>query len=282
VIGTSGLVETQFKAPMQFPVGASTVVATHAGLKYINDRFKPRNVAIIYVDLLAGEYARKATEGAASRLGFQVCSKQKVPLSQPDYGPVWLNVRSDCGDTVDYVLLAIDPSSCIKAITAAKNQRFKPAKGWGGGAPLFLDLVVKGVGAYGIGLGASTSFIPPVGKYLNEPAVKDYVETVRKYSPSGIDITNPYLEGGYVGAALAVEAFKRAGANLTRASVLNILNNLENWTIGLSRPLTFKGGNKYANNSLLMAEIADEGGKLQYKIVTDFIVDPWPGQDTSL
>jgi branched-chain amino acid transport system substrate-binding protein len=282
VIGTSGLVETQFRAPMQFPVGASTVTSTHVGLKYVKDRFNPQNIALIYVDLLAGEYAKYATEQTAKRLNIDVCSEQRVPLSQPDYGPVWLNIRNDCGGSVDYVLLAIDPSSAIKAITAAKNQRFKPNKGWGGGAPLFLDLVVRGVGQYGIGLGATTSYLPPVGKYLENPAVQQYVQTVGKYAPSGVDIKNPYLEGGYVGAALTVDAIRRAGPNLTRAGVLEVLNSLENWTIGLSQPLTFKGGDKYANTNLLSAEIQEVNGELQYVIVSDFISDPWRGQDTEL
>jgi branched-chain amino acid transport system substrate-binding protein len=285
VIGTSGLVETQFQSPMQFPVGASTVVGTHAGLKFAGDTYHPKSVALIYLDLLAGEFAKKATEGAMPKLGMnsKPCSEQKVPLGQARFDATWANIRNDCGGFPDWVVLAIDPSSAIKAIGDAKTQGFKPNKGWGGGAPLFLDLVRQGVGSYGIGMGASTSYFPPVGKYLQLPAVQNYVTTVKKYSPSGVDVTNPYLEGGFVGAALNVESFRRAGQNPTRAAVLTALNGLENWTIGLTKPLTFKGGNKYANSQLLFAEIrADSAGNLEWQMVSDWIPDPFPGTDIKI
>ena len=88
---------------------------------------------------------------------------------------------------------------------------------------------------------------------------------------------------GADGDARLVESFRRAGQNPTRAAVLNALNGLENWSIGLTKPLTFKGGNKYANNQLLFAEIrADASGNLEWQIVSDFVPDPFPGQDIKL
>jgi ABC-type branched-subunit amino acid transport system substrate-binding protein len=174
----------------------------------------------------------------------------------------------------DFVIFAIDPTNTIKAMNSARDKGFKPRKGWGGGQPLFLNLVAQHQWARSTGLFAGSSYYPP--QIGNNPAVQDYVATVQRYYGSSVDVTNPFLEGGYAGAAMSVDIFRRAGSCLTRDKVIQVANSLSNYSpAGLTRPLTFKSGDHYANTSYLIAQVQSNGA---WKVVSDWIVDPTPGK----
>ena len=100
--------------------------------------------------------------------------------------------------------------------------------------------------------------------------------TVRRYYGSSVDVTNPYLEGGYAGAALTTDVLRGAGSCLTREKVIQVANSLANYSpAGLTRPLSFRPGDHYANTSYLLAEVQGNGS---WKVVTDWITDPTPGK----
>jgi branched-chain amino acid transport system substrate-binding protein len=290
VFGTSGLIESQFKSPMQWPVGTSTRSAARIGLIDAKNR-QVSNFAIIWLDLLAGAEARDAIKKSAPSifgkpLGDLLTAERRVSLSETDFGPVWATIQSDTAGwqrdhgvspadgKPDFVIFAIDPTNTIKAMNAANQKNFKPRKGWGGGQPLFLNVVAQHQWARETGLFAGSSYYPPqVG---NVPAVQEYVKTVQKYYGSSVDTTNPFLEGGYAGAAMTIEIMKRSGSCLTRDKTIQVANSLTNYSpAGLTRPLSFKPGDHYANTSYLIAQVQKDGS---WKVVTDWIVDPTPGK----
>jgi ABC-type branched-subunit amino acid transport system substrate-binding protein len=290
VFGTSGLIESQFKSAMQWPVGTSTRSAARIGLIDAKNR-GVSNFAIVWLDLLAGAEARDAIiKSAPSIFGKPIedlkTAERRVSLSETDFGPVWATIQSDTAGwqrnhhvspadgKPDFVIFAIDPTNTIKAMNAASQKNFQPRKGWGGGQPLFLNVVAQHNWARKTGLFAGSSYYPPqVG---NVPAVQDYVKTVQKYYGSSVDTTNPFLEGGYAGAAMTVEIMKRSGSCLTREKTIQVANSLTNYSpAGLTRPLTYKPGDHYANTSYLIAQVQPDGS---WKVVTDWIVDPTPGK----
>jgi ABC-type branched-subunit amino acid transport system substrate-binding protein len=289
--GTSGLIESQFKSSMQWPVGTSTRSAARIGLIDAKNR-KVENFAIVWLDLLAGAEARDAViKGAPAIFGKPIdqlkTAERRVSLSETSFDPVWAQIANDTEDwqrahgvtpadgRPDFIIFAIDPTNTIKAMNSAANKNFRPRKGWGGGQPLFLNVVAQHNWARTTGLYAGSSYYPPQegAKY---PAVGDYVSTVRKYFGSSVDVTNPYLEGGYAGMALTVEILKRVGSCLTREKAITVANSISNFSpAGLTRPLTFKAGDHYANTSYRVAQVQSDGS---WKVVTDWIVDPTPGK----
>jgi branched-chain amino acid transport system substrate-binding protein len=290
VLGTSGLIESQFKTPMQWPVGTSTRSAARIVLVDMKNRGM-QNAAIVWLDLLAGAEAKDATFDAIPQIFGKkkedfITAERRVGLGETSFRPVWASIQNDTAawqrdhgvspadGKPDFVIFAIDPTNAVKALNAASDVGFAPRKGWGGvSQSLFLNVVAQHQWARKTGLFAASSFYPPQS---GNKAVQDYVATVRRYYGSSVDVTNPFLEGGYAGAALTIEVLKRAGSCLTRDKVIQAANSLSNYSpAGLTRPLTFRAGDHYANTSQLLAQVQSSG---QWKVVTDWIVDPTPGK----
>ncbi|HEX9696448.1 MAG TPA: ABC transporter substrate-binding protein [Actinomycetota bacterium] len=275
VLGTSGLIETQFKAHMQWPVGTSSRSAARIGLISATQRLQAKTFGIVWLDLLAGYEARDAILDAAKR-GFQglneksIVADRRISISEPSFESVWNDVQNQArkngvaSGRPDYIVLAIDPTNAIKAMQAAERLGFRPAKGWGGAAPLFLDLVLRDAPyAVKTGLEAGTAFFPPVGQFANQPAVKKYVQVVRKYF-ADVDLNNPYLQGGYTGAALAVDVLEKVGTCVTRDRVIQVANSLTNHSpAGLTNPMTFRpigvGPAHYGNTYGLVVQAVPNG-----------------------
>jgi len=289
VIGTSGLIESQFQSPMQWPVGTSTRSATRI-LLLKNKTAGVQNSAIIYLDLLAGQEAFEAFEsGIKSILHKSVSdyetSKQRVSISGTNWASVWANVANDTsawqrshGQPVtgapDFVYFAIDPTSAISALQAAQQKGYKPRVGWGGGQPLYLSVLAQQGYARETHLLAGTSYYPPqLASQI--PAVQDYIATVQRYYGSSVDINNPFLEGGYAGAALTIEAIRRVGSCLTKSKIIKVANDFSGYSpAGLSRPLTYRGSNHYGNFSYIWATVTSNGA---WQVDPNWHTDPAPG-----
>jgi len=289
VIGSSGLIESQFQSPMQWPVGTSTRSATRI-LLLRNQAGGVTNSAIIYLDLLAGQEAFEAFEsGIKSVLHKSVAdyetSKQRVSISGTNWSTVWSNVRTDTSNwqrshnqpvtgNPDFVYLAIDPTSAISALQAAQQAGFKPKVGWGGGQPLYLSVISQQGYARQTHLVAGTSYYPPQ-LAASVPAVQDYIATVQRYYGSSVDINNPFLEGGYAGAALTIEAMRRVGSCLTKDKVIKVANTFSGYSpAGLTRPLTYKASSHYGNYSYLWATVGSNGA---WTVDPNWQTDPAPG-----
>lgn len=305
VLGTSGLIETQFRAQMQWPIGTSTRSAQRIGLVDAVQRLKAKTFGIVWLDLLAGYEAREALKKALAN-GFQgltpkaLVADRRIGISEPSFEAVWNDVQNQARNNgvsdgkPDYIFLAIDPTNAIKAMQAAKRLGFRPKIGWGGAAPLFLDLVLKDAPyAVETGLQAGTSFFPPIGQFLKNPGVQQYTKTVRKYY-ADVDLNNPYLEGGYAGAALAVDVLKKAGPCLTRAAVIAAANSISGYSAAnLTNPLAYsaqgQGAGHYGNTYGLIVRAVKNGVEgctrsfgcwsvVQASSSDPFYKDPSPGE----
>lgn len=274
-VGTSGLLESQFKTPgIQWPVGASTGLSgVHVSVPFLVKERQITKFAGFYVnDLEVGQLAAATVEDEVNRNGVRLCAAlQGRALSATDYSSGWATILNEsqrnCGGPPEYVFFLLDPSGIIRA---AKQASWRPTKGWGGGPPAFLDLIPQQVGP---GLSdentpyqAQSPYLPPIAPFLNVEGVQAYTKTVQKYYGSGVDLKNPFLEGGYCGAALTVEAIRQAGAAPTRAKITAALDNLTNWSCGgLTRPITYRNDSHYGNRSLVGVRLEFQGNSWVWK-----------------
>lgn len=73
--------------------------------------------------------------------------------------------------------------------------------------------------------------------WANDPAVRDYLAWVKKYTPAADQESNASSAGGYIAAQLMVEILTRCGDTLTRANVMKIATHLK----AVSLPLLLPG-----------------------------------------
>lgn len=70
----------------------------------------------------------------------------------------------------------------------------------------------------------------------NDPAVKQYLEWVKKYTPAQDQDSNNSSAGGYIAAQVMVEVLKRCGDDLTRANVMKVATSMKDWSFPLFLP----------------------------------------------
>ena len=108
--------------------------------------------------------------------------------------------------------------------------------------PLFMvlagaadDKLVELAGPVSEGLIAVTNVIMPTEK--ENPVVKKTTEIIHKaHADQAINV--PAVDGVAV-AMVTVEAFKRAGADLTRGKTIQALEGMKNYETGIIPPVTF-------------------------------------------
>jgi hypothetical protein len=124
-----------------------------------------------------------------------------------------------------------------------------------------------------------SGYRPPLGSFAGEPAEVAYVQAVRGQS-SSVDVENQFLQGGYLGMTLLVDALTKTGADLTRARLRQVLDSTT-LASGLSQPLTWRAGNHFANTAAIPFVIDYKQSFNGFRNTSNsaFLVDPWVGQD---
>jgi hypothetical protein len=93
-------------------------------------------------------------------------------------------------------------------------------------------------------LQGSHSLVPFLSPYVyaSNSTVADYTSTVQHYYPAQVKNLDIYTQIAWTAAMVFVEAVKRGGTDLTRASLLQALNSIQNFDTGWSRPLSYGPG----------------------------------------
>lgn len=95
-----------------------------------------------------------------------------------------------------------------------------------------------------------TGFKPFLQQYQNDPAVRQYVNDVKAINNQA-DHDNQFVEGGYIGMKLLVEALEAVGPNLTRDRLKATLDKTRLSTgLTLADPLTYSPDNRYVATSM--------------------------------
>jgi ABC-type branched-subunit amino acid transport system substrate-binding protein len=124
-----------------------------------------------------------------------------------------------------------------------------------------------------------TGFTPPIEPFSREPAVTAYVNAVRQTNASA-DVNNSFVEGGYLGMKLLVDALQRTGPRLTRRALMAALDSTD-LDPGLSRPLSWRPGRHFANRCVMAFEIESRPSFAGWRQQTGWLCDPWLGRDVA-
>src|SRR5258708_3422593 len=147
-----------------------------------------------------------------------------------------------------------------------------------GPQPLFVDTFGQNCGSRCNNMIVWSSYYPPRQPFSGSDAVNKYVNAIRSISASA-DVDNQFLEGGYDGMQLFVQALQKTGPNLTRQGLKATLDGMT-FDSALSKPLTWKPGNHYANVAMLGFNIQYSQGFNGFQYLnTDWLTDPWVGHD---
>jgi ABC-type branched-subunit amino acid transport system substrate-binding protein len=297
VVGTDGLLKSQYGDQWIWPVAAPTVVNMHIIASYAYSHFGATSASdygIVY-----DSYYKFGAEGAAA---FDAEVHRLTGGNIPGYsGQAGCSPANQqyCGFDGQNAPTSED----INAFTAACNSKCKvvvmlleptPMEEWMGnvsghswyqhlfgGEPLFDDNLGGQCGGCA-NMIVWTGYHPAVQPFDSESAVAGYVNALHAVCPS-CDAHNEFTEGAYIGAQLFIAALKVVAAQnepLTRANLRAALDALT-FNDGLtSSQLGYSSALHLANTK--MAAFSDNySGTFNgwTYLNTGFVADPAAGQD---
>jgi len=276
VIGTDGMLKSQYSDPWIWPVATSTVSTAHIAASHAYHQ-GARSFGIVYdSDYKFGPEGNAAFSDAISHLpGATLKVSVGVTAGQSDYssdGSTFNNKCSPC----DMVFILMDPTTAESwfATSGANGARMFTE----GPQPLFVYTFGQNCGAPCNNMVVWTSYYPPRPPFTSRKAVADYVNAIKGVSDSA-DVDNQFLEGGYDGMLLFVDALRKVGPELTRARLRDTLNTMT-FDSGLSQALHWSASNHAANTAMLGFTDQYSGGFNDFQYAqTGWVSDPWPTMD---
>jgi ABC-type branched-subunit amino acid transport system substrate-binding protein len=295
VIGTDGMLNSQYVDPWLWPVAASTVSTMHIMAADAYNRKRARNFSIVYdsqyhfgvegafafnaaVKRLTGKDIPGYTKGANSSCSGRFCAIAAGKNSYASEAKAFHDACYAGSDKCDFAALLLEPTEAL-SFTQQGFTTIEFASGVGLAQTLFSRSFATSCGSNCDGATVWTGYNPPIESLASVPQVASFVDAVRQVDPS-VDVFNQFLEGGYSGMLLTIEALKRAGPQLTRDGVARVLDSLD-YNNGLSTPLRWRPGQHYANVAMQPFDIQYKSGFNGFRATgTGWQKDPWVGQDT--
>ena len=285
VVGTDGMLAGQYTNAWTWPVAASTISTMHIMAANAYER-GARTFGIVYDSNyrfgVEGEYAFRQ---ALKRLGGDLVASVGVQAGQNSYtNDINNRFNNNCGEC-DFVALLLEPQTAVTWIKGGGYLGTKgKAIGVGGPQTLFSDRFANDFAQNcpqpcNTTFWVWTGFKPPLPPYDSDPAVQTYLNDM-KATNSSADRTNQFVEGGYDGMLLLVDALKKVGPNLTRARLKQVLDSMD-FDSGLATVRSFRPGNHFANINMQAYSIVLNGQNFtgwRYER-TGWVKDQWVGQD---
>jgi ABC-type branched-subunit amino acid transport system substrate-binding protein len=293
VVGSDGMLAHQYQNPWIWPVATSTVSTMHIMAKNAAERGAKHFAIVFDAKYHFGVEGAFAFNEAVKRLtgspipGYNPSKKcdQRycgIQPQRPSYATEARAFNTACyqtGARCDFIAFLLEPDTAVSFFREGRDA--DPALGADGGfglaQPLFTRSLAENCRSACDGMWVWTGYNPPIEALASQPGVAKYVSDIRQESATA-DVTNQFLEGGYLGMSLLVEAFQKIGPNLTRANLKTALDSMT-FDAGLSSPLTWRPGNHFANTSAQAFAIQYKQGFNGWRQKTGFIKDPWVGQD---
>jgi hypothetical protein len=276
VIGTDGLLYSQYQDPYIWPIAASTVTAMHAMAlsQYSNGA---RNFSLVYETTYrfgregANAYNRMVKAKTGSDIpGYSDPDKNPqckerfcgIVANQQGYGSAANTINTACGGDCDAGAVLLEPTTAITWF--ASGGRFGgvvKSQGGSGAAPqpLFDSYFANGCQTACDHMRLWTGFLPPTAHFNSQPGVLEYTGDMTSYSPN-VDVANQFAEGAYLGMRLAVDAIAVASVSsggLKRSTVMSVLDNASGYDLGLTvAPLSWSKGDHFALTSVHAFDVA--------------------------
>jgi hypothetical protein len=294
VLGTDGMLNSQYVDPWVWPVAASTVSTMHIIAKDAYDRLDARNFSIVFDSQYHfGVEGAFAFNAAVKRLtgkdipgyfnpgGGGGCSSRFCAISagRSSYSTENRAFNTACFngvDECDFLAMLLEPGEALTFMRDGFQRQFTAGKGLA--QTLFSEQFAAACGSTCDGATVWTGYLPPVGALASKPAVAEYVRDVRSENAT-IDEYNQFLEGGYLGMRYTVDVLKKVGPYLTRAATMAIADSMP-YDIGLSTPLHWSKGNHFANAAMQPFVIQYQNGFNGFRSPgIGWVKDPWVGLD---
>lgn len=270
VVGTDGMVVSQYTEPWVWPVAVATassarIMAIDAAAQGID----LRNVSIVFdKDYKFGREAAEAFNDEVFRRtnqsirgytsgGNYTCSflpgQVKTRFCGIDAGKSSYASEIAAFDEGDYMAFFVEPRTALNWVnsTGFSTSGSKIS----GAQTLFTRSFANNCGSKCHLMKVWTGFKPFIESYKYDKAVQDYVADLDSVRPDS-DEYNAFTEGGYVGMLLLAEALKKVCGPercqpLTRANLSTALDSLD-LTTGLSiQPtLSWRSGNHFSAGTM--------------------------------
>ena len=266
VVGTDGLLYSQYQNPYIWPIASSTVTAMHA-MAQSQAASGKRNFSLVYETTYRfGREGANAYNNAVKRATGANIPGYSDPSSSPQclrrfcgivanqqgYGSQANSINSACGSApaCDAGAVLLEPTTAITWFSSGGRFGGVSTPGGGAGAapqPLFARYLADGCQRVCNQMRLWTGFLPPIEQFAGQPGVQTYVNDMKAFS-SSVDVNNQFAEGAYLGMRLTVDMLTKASnTGLTRASIATLLDSTTNYDIGLTiRPLSWSAGNHFA------------------------------------
>ncbi|MGH2627066.1 MAG: ABC transporter substrate-binding protein, partial [Anaerolineales bacterium] len=269
VVGTDGMLNSQYVDPWVWPVAASTVSTMHIIAKDAYDRLRARRFSIVYDSHyhfgVEGAFALNAAvkrltgkdipgyynPDTQARCVGRFCAIEAGRASYATENKAFNDAcfpqnLQDNGDDCDFLVLLLEPNEALAFLSGGFSRQFLAGRGFA--QTLFsrsFATACKGTCDQAV---VWSGYNAPIGELAALPPVAAYVDDIRIADPNA-DVYNQFLEGGYSGMKLLVTALQRVGPDLTRNRLKATLDSMR-YDNGLSTPLQWTPGNHFANTSM--------------------------------
>jgi ABC-type branched-subunit amino acid transport system substrate-binding protein len=265
VIGTDGMLINQYQTssggaqPWVWPVAAATVSSARV---MVDEAYKrgARNFSIVFdKNYRFGVEAAEAFNAEVKKLtGNDVSGYNSQYNCQDSFCGIVAGQSSYSGEVAtfqegDFVGLFLEPQTARVWMSdpntlAANDSRVK--YGYGAGQPLFTRGFAVNCQSKCDQMAVWTGFKPPLEGYKDDPAVRTYVEDLKRTKPDA-DEYNAFAEGGYIGMLLLAEALKKVGPDLTRERLQAALNSTCIETgLTIQEKVCYNSSTRFANTTM--------------------------------
>ncbi len=181
-----------------------------------------KRFSILHYDDAVGKENLGAVEIALTKRGLKPASIGAVKRNQTELGDAVSGVIKSSPDVVIATTLYRTTSDFVKQVRKAGSGVQFASTSFVGASALAADLGAQGTGV------VVAQVVPPYSK-SSIPVVKEYQAAEKQLGKTDYSFTA--LEA-YIGAKVLTEGIRRAGAKLTRESLLKALDTIQDFDVG--------------------------------------------------
>ena len=232
--GSNTLIDPK-KYPYTVALGSSYGLEGVVWAKYILAERPNAKIGIFYQnDDFGSDHMGPFLATLGDKAKTMVVAKESYLSTDTTVASQIISLRGAGADT--FVLFAT-ARQAAQAVSAARDQAGPDATifvPYAASARSILapvgDEKLKGI------LSTDNSVDPTDPALADDPAVKDYLAFVKKYTPAADQASDAAAPGAYLAAQVMVEVLKRCGDILTHANIMNVVTHMKDWTFPLFLP----------------------------------------------